>query len=286
MLTGKAVDTVRHEVCAYIFACGTIKWTATVVKTFFRVGKGYSCRLTDKMRRAMIKRMFFLPLLIFFVLCSGAMAQEADFSEKIRIALWAELDAYPSSKEAANAASTASSPFAYPVSRLKMTAPFLLGGMVYGWNFSYTPSDALRSVEERFEITEIGNNAEDIEQSHIVYSKPWIADNKVNVWVELERTPEMIFTYTMWSRITAKKAQGKGSGKIADGFAGITDAAKDALKNAVRAHYRPILKNKPKEIRGRALIRRTPRLGLNAGRYILELDFFLETDRITPYTQF
>ena len=233
----------------------------------------------------MTKRIFFLPFLIFFVLGADVSAQEADFSEKIRIALWAELDAYPASKEAFDAVGKDASPFAYPVSRLKMTAPFLIDGMVYGWSFSFTPSDKLRNVEERLEITEIGSVSGQNESS-IVYSKPWIADNKVNVWVEFERTPAMIFTCRMWNTISAKKAQGRGSGKISDGFEGITNAAKDALKDALRAHYRPILKNKSKEIRGRVLIRRAPLLGINAGHYTLDLDFFLETDKITPYTQF
>lgn len=73
---------------------------------------------------------------------------------------------------------------------------------------------------------------------------------------------------------------------IADGFDGITNAANDALKNAVREHYRQILKNKPKEIDGHVIIRGTPQIGINAGRYVVELDFFLETDRIVKYTQF
>ncbi|MGP1457989.1 MAG: hypothetical protein ACTTKL_01575 [Treponema sp.] len=232
----------------------------------------------------MIKRTFFLSALLF-ALAAAAFAQEADFSKKIRIALWAELDAYPDSEDAEAAAGSDSSPFAYSISRLKMTAPFLIDGMVYGWNFTYTPYDRLRGVQERFEITAIGSVGGQ-NGSGIVYSKPWIADNKVNVWIELERTPEMIFTYNMWRGIQSQKARGKGSGKISDGFEGITEAAKDALKNALRAHYRPILKNKPKEIRGRVLIRRAPLLGIDAGCYALDLDFFLETDKITTYTQF
>ena len=43
----------------------------------------------------------------------------------------------------------------YPISRIRKTAPFLIEGMVYGWEFSYTPQDNARGVEETLEITEI-----------------------------------------------------------------------------------------------------------------------------------
>ena len=223
--------------------------------------------------------------LIFFVailISAKTFSQHEDFSERIRLHLWAEIDSFPELKENQG---PYKGDFSFAMNRLSKIGPYLLNGMVYGWSFSFTPSDKLRNVEERLEITEIGSVSGQ-NGSSIVYSKPWIADNKVNVWVEFERTPAMIFACRMWNTISAKKAQGRGSGKISDGFEGITNAAKDALKDALRAHYRPILKNKPKEIRGRVLIRRAPLLGINAGHYTLDLDFFLETDKITPYTQF
>ena len=65
-----------------------------------------------------------------------------------------------------------------------------------------------------------------------------------------------------------------------------TDAVRNAIKDAVRAYFRTKIKNKPKEIRGRVLLRREPLIGIDAGRYKVQLDFFLETDKIVPYTQF
>ena len=93
----------------------------------------------------------------------------------------------------------------------------------------------------------------------------------------------MIREFQVWNSINFAKIQGKGFGKISDGFDGISDGAKDCLKSAVRSHYRKIIKNKPKEIRGKVIIRKLPRIGIILGRYAVELDFFLETDKIIEY---
>ncbi len=214
-----------------------------------------------------------LPLPLF--------AQHIDYEQRIKIPLWAELDANPASEEAAN---TGAAPFSYSIKRVKEISEFLINGMACGWTFAYTPPDKLRNVTEQLELEAINTAAAC--GGTITYSKPWIENNNVNVWVELERTPQMIWNYNQWERITQQTAHGRGKGKISSGFEGITDAARGAVKDALRKHYRAVIKNKPKEIRGKLLIRKAPLLGLDAGHYILELDFFLETDRIVKYTKF
>lgn len=226
-----------------------------------------------------VERMKKQVSIVIFSLLLGVSAQVPDFMEKIRIPLWAELDAYPGLAEAGD---VSAGQFDYPISRLKKTAPFLLNGMVYGWRFEYTPSDKLRGVEEYFATEEINT----INDADIVYTKPWFENNRVYCWIEYTRTPQMTWLLNAWKSIKTQKIQGRGTGKISDGFDGITAAADNALKNAVRSHYRGLLKNKPKEIDGRVIIRSTPKIGINAGQYTVELDFFLETDRIVKYTQF
>ena len=59
-----------------------------------------------------------------------------------------------------------------------------------------------------------------------------------------------------------------------------------ALKEAVREHFRTQIKNKPKEITGRVLIKNLPKITSVSGKYIVDLDFFVEKDRIIQYTQY
>ena len=78
-------------------------------------------------RTGEVKNMKRICIIIIFFFFLRVFAQTPDFTEKIRIPLWAELDAYP---ELAEAQDTSSGQFDYPISRLKKTAPFLLNGMV------------------------------------------------------------------------------------------------------------------------------------------------------------
>lgn len=231
---------------------------------------------------------------IFFIFFASLLfSQSPSFVQKIRIPLWAELDAYPGLAEElssdVNIATTSTSEtedgvFNYSIGRLKKIAPFIVHGMVYGWEFSYTPSDKFRRVEEYFELTPLPSSVE--VTNLIQYSEPWVEENRVGVWVELERSEQMIREYKIWQSIVNPKISGTGYGKISDGFDGITTAAENALKDAVRSYYRIKIKNKPKEITGRVLVTKEPLIGISSGRYKMQLDFFLETDRIKPYTQF
>ena len=231
---------------------------------------------------------FVLAILFFFAASvfphsetGTAFSQMPDIIEHIRIPLWAELDAYPALAEAQDSSAGV---FDYSIARLKTLAPFIIGGMVYGWNFNYTPSDKLRGVEEYVDFSPVQELGE--AERNIAYTKPWVEEDKVYCWVEFTRTEAMIRNYYLWASITNDAVHGTGYGKISDGFDGITDAVRNAIKDAVRAYFRTKIKNKPKEIRGRVLLRREPLIGIDAGRYKVQLDFFLETDKIVPYTQF
>lgn len=172
----------------------------------------------------------------------------------------------------------------YPIDRIRELAPYLVNGMVYGWDFVYVPSDKARGVDEYFEIIS-KNPGDDITQS-IQYSSPWIEDNKFNCWVNYKRTNVQVTSYNLWASIRNPVIHGRGFGPLADGFTGIEKATQEAVKNAIREHYRTKYKNKPKEITGSVLLRKTPTLGIDQGRYAINLDFFLEYGRIKQYTQF
>ena len=97
-------------------------------------------------------------ILILLFLNFSLFSQEISIMEKIRMPLWAELDAYPELKEAQD---TSSGQFDYTISRIKTLSEFLLNGMTYGWTFVYVPYDKIRGVEEYFEFSEINKISEE-----------------------------------------------------------------------------------------------------------------------------
>ena len=223
------------------------------------------------------KVLLFTGLCLFFVLRLSA--QTPSVVRNIRLPLWAELDAYPGLELSGG---EDDGQFDFPISQMHKIAPLIINGMVYGWNFVYVPYDKARGVEEYLEITEIVPS--DVIRGGIKYTSPWISDNNLNCWVEYTRTDSQVQSYNLWASIQNPVIAGIGYGSVEKGFEGIEEAARESLKAAIRNHYRKTIKNKPKEITGSVLIRKFPTLGIDSGRYVINLDFFLECGRIVEYS--
>ena len=198
--------------------------------------------------------------------------------ELIRFSLWATLEAYPGAGEVVDP----KTPFAHPINRLKELVPFFVEGMVCGWSFTYTPSDATRNVEEYFEFEPLREYP--YLESFITYTEPWVEDNRLHCWVEFRCPPHLTAWRSSWKTLGYHRISGRGQGRLTDGFDGIYEGATIALKEAVREYARSIAKNKPKEITGEVLLTGLPSIGLKSGRYIVDLDFFLNVSRIINYT--
>ena len=234
--------------------------------------------LSGLTRQSFVQSFFVLILAAFF--CLPAASQEVSFQKKIRLLLWADLDAYPGLVKA----DASTGIFDHAIGRMKQITPFLMNGMVYGWEFDYTPSDKLRGVPEYFEMKEI--RSFDQESKKIHYEKPWFDESKVHCWAVFERDQGMVQSYDQWADVRNPRILGIGGGKIAKGFEGIQEAAQNALKDAVRTYYRKLLRNKPKQITGRVLINKVPAILIKSGEYQMQLDFFLETGIIKEYQNF
>ena len=237
------------------------------------------------MERYLQKLKYFLIFSLIFA-ATELSAQTPSIIQHIRFPIWAEVDAYPGTQQAAD--DVEAEEYSYPIARIKETVPFLIEGLVYGWNFVYVPSDKTRGVEEYLEVTPVQSLSEGLKNDggKIEYSSVWIENNRFNCWVDYTRTEYQVQTYYLWSSIQNPTIQGRGYGDLSKGFEGIKEAAEDALKNAIRDYYRNVIKNKPKEITGAVLLRKTPLLGIDSGRYVINLDFFLECGTIIEYKNF
>ena len=226
----------------------------------------------------MKKRVFLIFAIISFFSIGTIFSQQPSFRNKIRIKLWAELNAYPGVEEQKG------DQFQNAVDRIKESAPFILDGMVYGWAFDYTPGDKAREVNEYFEVQPIKSLADTNEKP--VFSSPQVEEPNLTVWVDFTRTAGQSAYFDHWAALEHPKIKGYGSGELKKGFDGIKDAYQNAILDAVYHYAHSQLKNKPKEITGRVLLFREPRMYVAHGQYKLELDFFLEVDRIVVYSKF
>lgn len=268
----------------------------------------------------MEKRVFKIAfLLISFCTMFGAMAQLPSQKDQLRIQIWADLDPFPgkfeddtaqeeysfteeheiddlendaaaSENQEVQSSDPSDTPewlkevFGFAIDRAKEVTPFILSGMLYGWTFEYTPSDKSRKVSEYFEFNEV--HSFDYEVNKIEYHAPVVKDGKLLVWAYCDRNGAQKLSYERWSSIVHPHVQGTGTGSVEDGFEGIRAACGEAVKNAVREHWRIYEKNKPKEITGSVLLINNPRIYIKDGKYVVVLDFFMETDKITRYNYY
>ena len=266
------------------------------------------------LERFTLKKRFFnrntvlrlLPALYMLALSSMLNSQVPLQNEQIRLLVWADLDAFPgvfedppdkiaSESRSFTPSAETDSPqetadenhqfhilFDYAINRTKEIAPFLLGGMLDGWSFEYTPYDKARHVEEYWSFEEIQPFNPSV--NTIDYHDPEPRDDRLLCWIYCERTQEQQESYRYWTSITHPHIHGQGKASVQNGFKGIKEACSNALKQAVRDYWRTLIKNKPKEIDGKVLLIREPRVHIKDGQYVVDLDFFLQTDRIISYS--
>lgn len=219
----------------------------------------------------------------FFLFLAGSLffAQEVSQERMVRFSLWAPVDIFPG----VEIQDDSEERFSLPVKKIKEISPFILSGMVNGWNFDYVPYDKARRVPEFFEFTPI-RELLDSEIKTIRYKLPWIEESRLNCWVEYRRSDSQVSYYRSWLGVNYPRIKGVGYAPLSEGFEGIKKACGEALKQAVREYERKRIKTKPKEIIGKALLCQPPLIGIDAGRYVVTLDFFMESDRIIEYKTF
>ena len=229
---------------------------------------------------ARIHKSFFI-LIILILSCSFCFSQISDTQKTLRIRLWAPLDENPASQispETENA-------FGTSFRSLKATAPYLLSGMIYGWEYEYTPSDKTRNVEEYFSFVPIAEITENDE--NITFTDPAFLEARVYCWLEYLRSEKMMAYLQRWNSVKYPKVLGFGESSNNDSVEAIKEAVKEAAKNAIRTYAQKQTKNKPKEVSGKILLcSEDPSIKILKGKYTAYLDFFLYVDKIVQYSQY
>ena len=234
-------------------------------------------RIDDLVRK---KRFF---VFFFCNLCFSLAFSQLSITQKtLRIKLWSPLDENPVSQIVPESQEAY---YGTSIRGLKKIAPFLLSGMIYGWEFEYTPSDKARNVEEFFSLTPIGEISED--DKNINFTDPAFLDTRVYCWLEYFRSDEMVIYRQRWDGIQFPRVSGFGESGNVDIVEAIKEAVSEAAKNAIRNYAQNQTKNKPKVVMGKILLKdEDPNIKIMKGKYTAHLDFFLYVDKIIQYSQY
>jgi hypothetical protein len=205
---------------------------------------------------------------------------QATAYDRLELEVWCELepmiqesDDYPLSDAAAR-------------QRVLEEARTLLSAMIYGVRFSYCPADLQRRQAEQFQLTPVAELAWGDPRLQIAEAE--VRDARLYARVRYDLQDFQASRRRAWQSNAIPTAAGMGRASLftSSAPAGKRRSLEEAFKEAVRNHLRPVLFNKPREVRGELLLWQAPQVLVDAGQYLSKAAVKLRVQEIRPYSFF
>lgn len=171
-----------------------------------------------------------------------------------------------------------------PERRILEEARYTLSGLIYGWDFSYTPGDPQRAVTERFDLISV---------AEVAWGGPGLRVRDLRaVEGTLHGQIDYAFSRTeqarlaQWSSFATARSTGIGSMSIMDGTAGKVGSIERAIHRAVREYLRSRYPNRPREVTGQVALAGPPRIRMVAGDYEALATVAIEIREVRDYLNF
>jgi hypothetical protein len=165
--------------------------------------------------------------------------------------------------------------------RILEEAAWVYGGMIWGFDFSYTPYDKARAIPERFEIESLG--ALKLELLSIAAGAYPKSADEYRAFVEYRPAPALSALMASYAQEPWKSCQGIGRADMVLGVKGRRAAYEDGLRAALRGYLQSALPNKPRLVKGRIAFERAPSLAILGGSYTVQLRARAMVTESIPY---
>lgn len=163
-----------------------------------------------------------------------------------------------------------------------LEARFLLSGMIYGYRFSYRPSDRERGIGEEFTVEAVG----EVDAERLVPVDVRGRENRVLLLYRYYPGREEHLRISSWLSAAVPSVIGYGEERYVLGHEGKMEAYRQALKEAVREHLRPRVRNKPRRIEGELFLIDTPSVGVQAGKYTVRMRLKISLRKVDSYSTY
>jgi hypothetical protein len=218
-------------------------------------------------------------LIASMVLCASLIAAGPALGQTLYVRPWCEIepfvrvgqDEYPLSVETA-------------ARRVLEEGRALFSAMVYGFTFIYTPSDKARGVEEVFQLTPVAGIPWGVREVRVIETST--ENSRFYARLSLTLPDTEARRRESWESAAVDMSMGSGEASLFGGHAAKLEALSNAIKNAIRNHLATRVLNKPREIRGEAILWEDPRTGIRAGIYETVAKVRLRITEIVPYRIF
>jgi Arc/MetJ family transcription regulator len=151
------------------------------------------------------------------------------------------------------------------------------GAMIYGWSFRYEVGEKARNIEEKLELTAIG--AVDPNDPRLEMTEIQVKDTNLYFWFDYRTEVTQQARLAKWKAGMVRSAQGYGQSPLDEKYAALEDAARAALRAALRGGER----NRPKEVTGFISLAAFPRYWLYKGQWGAYGRFNIEVCQIQPF---
>lgn len=173
---------------------------------------------------------------------------------------------------------------------LQAEARWTFAGMIWGFDYIYTPSDRARAIQELFDIRQRSPVAAQVLPLKAVSAR---LDGTV-LFGTVECYPDAVQRRELASwKASSAVEQGSGSakalqgGSAANAAAAAVEARREAtvvaVREALRAFLRELTHNKPREVRGSFALASVPRLFIRDGQWIASVRIYARVDEIISY---
>jgi hypothetical protein len=222
----------------------------------------------------------FLVMLCAFLSSISAQAQEL----VLRAEFWAESEPMPILPPVISDVAPGPRVPDEVAASLLSEARRVFAAMVWGYDFVYVPYDKARKVSEVFELTPRGE---------IPWGDPRMtatdtraSGTELRVYLEYRPDESGTRRRLAWMGAPYESAQGAGTAPTIEGVGARYKAMDEAAKEALRALLRPIVQNKPREIRGTFAYAEAPRITISGGSYVAVLRIRVKVTEVRAYAAY
>ena len=165
--------------------------------------------------------------------------------------------------------------------RLLSEVQYVVSGMVYGYRFTYVPSNPNRKVAEVFDLEPYAQIRRG--DPRLTVLQTWVEESRLVARVSYELAAEQEGWFQAWHSSANVRSSGTGTASLFRGPERKSEAVADGIRSAVREHVRAMEFTRPKQIVGAALLASSPRTSIRRGNYQADVDVLLQIDRIDRY---
>jgi hypothetical protein len=219
------------------------------------------------------------PYLLLLLLLLSRLASAAAY-DQLTVDVWCELepmfqesDAYPLSPEEARR-------------RTLEEAREILSAMIYGLEFVYAPADARRKTAEQFVLVPVAEIRWGDRRLRLAQAE--VREGRLYAKVLYDLQDFQSARRKAWESNSVPTATGSGTFSLFTASApdGKRRSLQEALKDALRNYLRPLVFNKPREVRGELLVWQEPQVLIASGSYLTRALIKLQVKEIRPYSLF